>query len=335
MKTEPLREALPQYISPLNYVCNLSLHQGVFPDEMKIANVIPLYKKDDSMVFSNYRPVSLLCSLSKVFEKIMYNRLLAFLEKYKIIYRYQFGFRKYHSTYLAVMALIDRIIKCLEDGDHIVGVFLDFSKAFDTVDHSILLKKLHYYGVRDNAYDWFNSYLNNRKQYVSYNDVTSSMKSIKCGVPQGSILGPIIFLIYINDLHCVCSDVFSIFFADYSNIFKNGKNLLEIQKVMNDVDIKIDDCSLTQVHSSKFLGVIIDDRLTWKDHITYVSKKVSKGIGIIRKARRYLKNETLLSLYYSFVYPYLTYCNQIWGNLSSYSLKRLIVLQKRVVRIIS
>ena len=370
IKTEPLRKALPHFISPLNYICNISLEQGVFPDEMKIANVIPLYKKEDSMVFSNYRPVSLLCSLSKVFEKIMYNRLVSFLEKYKILYKYQFGFRKHHSTYQAIITLVDKIIKYLEDGDYILGVFLDFSKAFDTVDHAILLEKLHHYGIRDNALNWFASYLDNRKQYVTYNGVSSNMRVIKCGVPQGSILGPVLFLVYINDLATVCSNVFSIFFADDSNIFKNGKNLLEIQEVINkelkDIsiwlnvnklfmnisktqymlfsgkklenhspNIVIEGIALSRVYSTKFLGIIIDDKLTWKDHITYVSKKISKGLGVIRKARKCLNSETLLSLYYSFVYPYLTYCNQIWGNISSSALQNLTVLQKRAVRIIS
>ena len=128
---------------------------------------------------------------------------------------------------------MDKIIKCLENGEYVVGVFLDFSKAFDTVDHAILLSKLHYYGIRDSAFKWFESYLTDRTQFVTYNDVCSSTRNIQCGVPQGSILGPILFLLYINDLSTICTNVFSIFFADDSNLFKNNKDLLDLQRTMN------------------------------------------------------------------------------------------------------
>ena len=189
------------------------LNQGVFPEELKTANVLPLYKADDPMLFNNYRPVSLLTVLSKVFEKIMYNRLLNFLDTYNILFKNQFGFRKNHSTYMATMLLMEGITKSLENSEYVIGIFLDFSKAFDTVDHDILLRKLYHYGIRGNALQWFESYLKNRKQFVTYNGVSSDTKLITCGVLQGSILGPLLFLIYINDLSLVCDRLISILFA--------------------------------------------------------------------------------------------------------------------------
>ena len=151
---------------PLVYMINLSLQQGIFPKELKIANVLPLFKANDPSVFNNYRPVSLLCVLSKVYEKVMYNRLIRFLEDFTILFENQFGFRKLHSSYMVLMVLTDKLIKSLEKGEFVIGVYLDFSKAFDTVDHAILLSKLSHHGVRGNALQWFKSYLSDRKHIM-------------------------------------------------------------------------------------------------------------------------------------------------------------------------
>ena len=162
------------------YLCNRSLTEGVFLDELKLANVLPLFKSGDPLLFNNFRPVSLLCVLSKEFEKVMYSRLYNFLEQ-NILIKNQFGFRKKHSSYMALMIMMDEIIKVLNNDDCVVGIFLDFSKAFDTVNHDILLDKLCHYGVRDNAFDWFRSYLSGRRQFVTYNGVSSSTKQSHVG----------------------------------------------------------------------------------------------------------------------------------------------------------
>jgi hypothetical protein len=160
-----------------NIVCGV-------PQEMKLACVIPLYKSNDPMVFSNYRPVSVLPLFSKILERLMYTRLLSFIKKYNLLYLYQFGFRTEHSPELALLCLIDKVSTALEKGDYVLGLFLDFSKAFDTVNHEILFVKLEDMGIRGTPLNWFKSYLSDRKQYVIYNETKSASKNIVCGVPQ-------------------------------------------------------------------------------------------------------------------------------------------------------
>ena len=254
-------------------------------------------------------------------EKLMYDRLLDFLNKNWILNKYQFGFRNNHSTYMALVILLENVRNALDSGECAIGIFLDFQNAFDTVDHCILLGKLCMYGVRGTTLEWFSSYLNNRYQYVVYNNCKSECKNIQCGVPQGSVLGPLLFLIFINDLPSVSKLFMPILFADDINLFCTGDNLdllvdrinVEMTNVYARVkanklslnvnktnfmlfspkhrsrsikDILIDNCKINEVKETKFLGVVIDNALKWSSHLEYISGKIAEGIGVIIKARR-------------------------------------------------
>src|SRR6218665_303500 len=212
-----IKQCSVEVSSILSDVFNLSLTQGIFPDRLKIAKVIPIFKSGKSNV-ANYRPISLLSPFSKILEKFFYSRLISFVNKNSILADTQYGFRKNLSTEFALLDLTNQITKALDDRQITVGIFLDLSKAFDTVNHSILLDKLEHYGIRGTPLNWISSYLSNRYQYVAIEDICSSLLPLTCGVPQGSILGPLLFILYVNDIKTI-TDLSLIMFADDTNIF--------------------------------------------------------------------------------------------------------------------
>ena len=357
----------------LFYVFNLSLKYGQFPDQIKNARVTPVFKSGENSDVTNYRPISVLPCFSKILERIMYNRLYDHLVQNNILYKKQFGFQKHHSTDHAVMELVSELSESFNKRLFTLGVFIDLSKAFDTVNHDILLSKLKSYGVRDNNLKWFTNYLTNRKQCIAYDDTMTLLQLIKCGVPQGSILGPLLFLIYINDLHNSSKMLKFILFADDTNLFYSHTNIKDLFKTVNqelahinewfkanklslnisktkyvlfynryktdDIplrlpSLKINNVNIKREKTIKFLGVILDESLTWNKHIQTLENKISKNLGILYKAKRYLNFQCLKKLYFSFIHSYLTYCNISWASNNVNKLKKLYNKQKHACRMI-
>ena len=301
----------------------------------------------------------------------MYKRLAAFVNKENILYDYQFGVRSGHSTVQAVMLITDKIQRAIEDHQHSCGLFLDFSKAFDTVNHTILIRKLEKYGIRGIVKEWFKSYLCSRKQFVSVGSTSSEEQTISCGVQQGSVLGPLLFLLYINDFKN-CSNILDFhLFADDTNAFYSNKSLLDIESTINNqlinvnnwlssnklslnvdktnfvifhppqkrnvtqIKLYINHKLIKQVQSLKYLGVYLDSNLNWKSQIQYLSKKIKRSIRVLSKIRYYVNINILIQLYYSLIYPFLTYAITIWGNTYESTLKQILILQKKAIRIIT
>ena len=353
----------------LSEIINLSFTSGVFPECLKLAMVIPIYKTGVKTDVKNYRPISLLPIMSKIFEKIIYRRLYNFFVQNSVFSSSQFGFLKGRSTADAIMALTESVYGSLNSKEHSLAVFIDLSKAFDTVNHKILLKKLELYGVRGLPLKLVESYLSGRRQVVRIGSDLSSCKEISLGVPQGSTLGPLLFLLFINDLPNISSDFYPILFADDTNILFKGSNIDDLVSKCNVVMEKVNDwCNsnrltinydktfymlfsnrnptyiprimfnnleLDRKPFAKFLGVIIDEKLKFDQHITTVCNKISKAIGIIFKLVNYLDKQSLISIYYSLVHPHLSYCNIVWGNTYWSHLYPLIIAQKKAIRLVN
>lgn len=365
-----IKKSMVNIVDLLTHIINCSLRTGIVPSSLKIAKVVPIFKSGQKDQLVNYRPISVLPFFSKLLEKVVYNRLISYLNKWNILVQNQFGFRSNRSTCMAVIDMCDKISQALDENKYAAGIFIDLSKAFDTVNHSILLKKLESYGIRGSCLDWFTSYLSNRYQFVAVNGAISTRQLITCGVPQGSILGPLLFLIYINDI-TACSDMFKfILFADDTNLFLSNKSLTELENIVNieleklsvwfkanklslnigkthyilfrnkgkkmnnNLTIKIDGTKIDQVCTTKFLGLYIDEGLTWANHISYISSKISKNIGIIHRLSRIVPSHVLTVLYNTLILPYLSYCNIVWASNYPSRLKPLELLQKRAIRIL-
>lgn len=351
LDTKILKMAVSHISQPIAHVINLCIENTVFPDSLKVALITPIYKKGNRNDPNNYRPIALLPILSKVFEKVLQKRLLAFLQKYNLISDYQFGFLPEKSTSLATVQVIEYICESFEQNMITTAAFLDLSKAFDCVDHKTLLSKLEHKGIRGKSLDLFCSYLQNRKQALAQ----TNLLPVKSGVPQGSILGPLLFIIFIDDFPAVVN-THKCLYADDTSLFVREKTIAEAEHIItvalnhakqwftaNHLQLNEDKTSrfsfshhhqLNNANPSvRFLGFTIDEQLNWNHHINKLSGKISQNIYAIRKLTQIADQRTARVAYFAMIHSHLSYGTILWG--ASVNVKRIFILQKKVVRILA
>ena len=354
---------------------NECLTNGYFPDELKTGRISPIYKKENEQLLENYRPVSTLPVFGKILEKLIYVRFYSFFISKGIIHENQYGFRKGHSTSHALNYSVEHVQSLIRKKQHVLGIFIDLSKAFDTIDHRKLITKLNNYGIRGNALRLIESYLSNRKQFVTVLDTESDQLPVNFGVPQGSVLGPLLFILYINDICNITDKGKFVLFADDTNIFVAAESKKKAYEVANEVlvavskymevnllhinvkkccymyfpptkrpnveeydtdsfNLSIDSRIISRVTETKFLGVIIDDRLSWKPQILSLNRKLRSACGRLYRIKKCIPESLYKQLYHSLFESHLGFAISVWGGVSSNQLKPLFITQKMCIRIL-
>lgn len=371
LEIRPVKHVI-HVISPiLEYIINLIFSLGTFPSRLQIAKVSIIFKGGDKNSMTNYRPISILPVFSKVIEKLLHKRIVSFLTKHHIMTPFQFGFTKQRSTETALLMQKEIILDAFEKEIYTLGIFVDFSKAFDRINHITLIKKLEHYGFRGNFISVIKTYLKYRQQKVDINGYASSFKKLSHGVPQGSILGPLLFNLYVNDLTNIDNNTTFIIYADDTSLFfkdcdlhklvdkaNSVLKLLHIWSIRNSLIINTSktksvlfrpinkpvNCDLSLVIGSesiriepivKTLGVFFHENMLWKDQAEFVHAKLSRTVGILSRLRFLLPQKIKLLLYNSLFLSTLSYCYLVWGTTSEKNLGRIYRLQKKAVRIIT
>lgn len=360
-----LKENKLVLIPILTHLINIVIQKSSFPDCLKIARVTPLFKKGNKSDPTNYRPISILPALSKILEKCLSIQIQNYLELNNILSPKQFGFRKGKSTTGAINCLMEFLYTNFDQSKITQGVFLDFSKAFDTINHEILIAKLFYYNFTSMSSNLIQSYLQNRFQFIKTDVACSQRKPITIGVPQGSILGPLLFLIFINDLVNSAPALDCILFADDTNVFSTDnvklqgelniindwclsnrlilnnsktfqvifKNPSKISQSQN-LCLSLNNSQLQIKDSAQFLGITLDNNLTFSKHIQGLVRKLNYILLVLRFIRPYVDETTMINLYYSFFYSRLIYGIEFWGHGNKTDLNKIYILQKKAIRII-
>ena len=364
-----LKLNLDKIALPITILFNQSVATGTFPAKLKKAKVTPIHKSGSNNIPKNYRPISKLDVFSKIFELLMKKHLIQYLETKNILNPSQFGFRNNHNTFQALNLFSSNIYSAIDNSLSVLSIFIDFAKAFETVNHKILLDKMYHYGIRGPIHSWFKDYLTDRSQITTFKGENSTSSKIFLGVPQGSVLGPILFLIYINDISGIFTKSKTILFADDMTIYLTGPSpeqlitsanqeleqlhqwsvcnrltintdktyfmLFTNKKTYYLPELELNNCIITKTDNLKFLGVTFDESMNFKCHINNLALKISRHIALLYRIKELMPPYVLKCIYYAHIYPILNYCNPIWCSTYPTHLIPLQLQLKKIVRIIT